>query len=1110
MRLTLLALAAAMLAAALMAPAASAERAFSQRFGQVARGDVRIAANSILSCITSDKHGGNTCPEARSGSGDLDNAAWDMEQIDTDLDITTFNSSTADLTLPAGATVLYAGLYWGADTTAGTSGVAAPTPTDLDHVLFKAPGALTYSTLTATTVDTDALRTTRYQGIADVTTLVQGAGSGTYTVANVQAGTGMDRYGGWALAVAYSVAGNPVKWVGLYDGFDSIGSGGAGAAATATLNGFSAPASGTVAADLGMVGYEGEIPHATTESLQVDGTAVGGGSRPATNPYNASITSLGTLVTTRNPSYTNNLGFDAGTIDVDGRVANNATSATVTFNSGLDLFLPGLLTLVTDTQATAPANTALPSISGTVHTGQTLTANDGTWSGTAPITYTRQWQRCNSSGASCVNIAGATGTTYTVLGSDTGSTFRVVVTATNVVGTASATSNASAVATGVPPANTAAPTISGTTQDGQTLTATNGTWSGTAPFTYAYQWRRCDSAGANCVNISGATSSTYVLGSADVGSTVRVVVTATNSGGSASSTSNQTAAITAVALSNTAAPAISGTPQHGQTLTATNGTWTGSTPITYAYQWRRCDSAGANCVSISGATSQTYVVQAADATSPASTIRVVVTATNPAGSASATSSQTAGVTGVAPANTALPTISGTPQQGQTLSATTGTWTGTTPITYAYQWRRCDSAGANCVNISGATGSTYAVQAADVTTPASTIRVVVTASNVAGSASATSGQTASVTAVAPANTALPTISGTPQHGQTLTASNGTWTGTTPLTYSHQWRRCDSAGANCVNISGATSSTYVAQQADVGGTVRVVVTATNSAGNASATSNQTSSVTAMPPANTALPTISGTPQHGQTLTATNGTWTGTTPISYSYQWRRCDSAGASCADISGATSQTYTAQQADVGGTVRVVVTATNAAGNAAATSAQTSSVAATAPVNTALPTISGTPQHGQTLTTTNGSWTGTTPITYSYQWQRCDASGANCSSIAGATSQTYAVQQADVTTPASTIRVVVFASNSAGMTPATSGQTSSVQATAPVNTALPTISGTPQHGQTLTATNGTWTGTAPITYTYQWRRCDASGASCADISGATGSTYAVQQADVTTP
>src|SRR5207248_675430 len=93
------------------------------------------------------------------------------------------------------------------------------------------------------------------------------------------------------------------------------------------------------------------------------------------------------------------------------------------------------------------------------------------------------------------------------------------------------------------PVNTSPPTISGIAVQGSTLTASPGTWSGTAPTTYAYQWRGCDSAGANCSDVAGATATTYLLGSADVGHTMRVVETATNSRGSVVASSNPTAVV---------------------------------------------------------------------------------------------------------------------------------------------------------------------------------------------------------------------------------------------------------------------------------------------------------------------------------------------------------------------------------------------------------------------------------------------------------------------------------------------------------------------------------------------------------------------------------------
>jgi Right handed beta helix region/PASTA domain len=95
------------------------------------------------------------------------------------------------------------------------------------------------------------------------------------------------------------------------------------------------------------------------------------------------------------------------------------------------------------------------------------------------------------------------------------------------------------------PTNSAVPTIAGTPKPGQTLTAVPGTWNGTAPIAYAYQWNSCDGAGASCVAMPAETTSTYLVSSSDAGSTFRVVVTASNVAGSASATSAATAVVQA-------------------------------------------------------------------------------------------------------------------------------------------------------------------------------------------------------------------------------------------------------------------------------------------------------------------------------------------------------------------------------------------------------------------------------------------------------------------------------------------------------------------------------------------------------------------------------------
>jgi hypothetical protein len=101
--------------------------------------------------------------------------------------------------------------------------------------------------------------------------------------------------------------------------------------------------------------------------------------------------------------------------------------------------------------------------------------------------------------------------------------------------------------------------------------------------------------------------------------------------------------------------------------------------------------------------------------------------------------------GTAPVNTVAPSITGQPQQGQVLTGSDGTWTGTQPITYARQWLRCDTGGGNCSPIGGATGSAYSITSSDVS---STIRFQVTGTNSAGSTSAQSAQTATITGGAP--------------------------------------------------------------------------------------------------------------------------------------------------------------------------------------------------------------------------------------------------------------------------------------------------------------------------------------------------------------------------
>jgi alpha-tubulin suppressor-like RCC1 family protein len=456
---------------------------------------------------------------------------------------------------------------------------------------------------------------------------------------------------------------------------------------------------------------------------------------------------------------------------------------------------------------------------------------------------------------------------------------------------------------------------------------------------------------------------------------------------------------------------------------------------------------------------------------------------------------------IPPANSALPTISGEAKDERTLSASAGSWSGTPTITYGYQWESCNATGESCSNISGATGASYMVAHEEV---GHTIRVKVTAKNSVGEASGSSAQTATVAASAPANTGLPVVSGEAKDERTLSASAGSWSGTPTITYAYQWESCNTAGEACSSISGATGASYTVAHEQVGHTLRVKATASNAAGESSASSAQTATVLASAPASIVLPVVSGEAKDERTLSASTGSWAGSPTITYGYQWESCNAAGEGCSSISGATGTSYTVAHEEVGHTIRITVTAKNSVGEASASSAQTATVAASAPANIVLPVVSGEARDERTLSASTGSWAGTPAITYGYQWESCDTAGEGCSSISGATEASYTVAHQEV---GHTLGVKVTASNAAGESSASSAQTATVAASAPVNTALPTISGEAKQGKTLTASTGSWTGTPPLSYAFQWQSCDSLGDSCLDVSGATSATHLLGASEI---
>ena len=571
----------------------------------------------------------------------------------------------------------------------------------------------------------------------------------------------------------------------------------------------------------------------------------------------------------------------------------------------------------------------------------------------------------------------------------------------------------------------------------------------------------------------------------------------------------------------TGAPTITGTAQVGQTLTA--GTTAimdddGLTSVSYTYQWIRT-AAGVD-TNISGATASTYTLVAAD---QGTTVKVRVSFTDDASKAETRTSAATAAVSAAPNTpaTGAPTITGTAQVGQTLTAGTTAIVdadGLTSVSYTYQWIRVATDNTE-TNISGATASTHTLVAADQGT---TIKVTVSFTDDASNAETlTSAATAAVAAApnTPA-TGAPTITGTAQVGQTLTAvttaimdANGL---TTP-SYTYQWIRVATDNTE-TNISGATASTYTLVAADQGTTIKVTVSFTDDASNAETrTSAATAAVAAAAntPA-TGAPTITGTAQVGQTLTAVTTAImdaNGLTTPSYTYQWIRVATDNTET-NISGATASTYTLVAADQGTTIKVTVSFTDDASNAETrTSAATAPVAAAANTPaTGAPTITGTATVGQTLTAgitaimdADGLTTVQAIGLYKFQWIRVATDNSE-TNIASATT-TYTLVAADQGT---TIKVTVSFTDDANNPETRTSAATAAVAAAPntLATGAPTITGTAQVGQTLTA--GTTAimdadGLTSVSYTYQWIRV-ATDNTETNISSATASTYTLVAAD----
>jgi RHS repeat-associated protein len=834
-----------------------------------------------------------------------------------------------------------------------------------------------------------------------------------------------------------------------------------------------------------------------------------------------------------------------------------------------------------------PVDATAPTISGSTEDEQELTAHAEDWTGLASIEFGYQWLRCNASGEACSDIAGADEPHYLVAHADVEHALRVEVTGTNTAGKGDAATSAQTAAIAArKPSNSAAPAISGTAEDGQTLSASTGSWSGTPTISYAYQWRRCDGAGEGCSDIAGATSSAYTATFEDVGYRLRVRVSATNAVGSSEATSSASAFVAPTPLTELGAASEFGTEGSGEGQFkepsavavgaegdifvldrgnariekfteagsylgqfGTEGSGDGqlSRPIALAV-----DGKGHVWVTDAGNerleefTEQGEFVRvageglvgAAEGIAIDRAGRVWVSATYRGHLAvfgeDGEHLKDVGTHGSEPGQIGEPEGLTVDASGHVLVADysnerveeydeAGEYVGefgspgggaghlASPFDVAIdaghvflsefgygRVQEFDEEG-NFIAQLGQSGSEPDELASPyglTVTPAHDLLI-------ADSSNSRILRLSPEAPAAPTVLSAPEIYGAPAVGSVYESSAGVWHGSPRRSYSFQWQRCNASGEECSDIEGATNSAYTVIESDLGSTVRVLVTATNSLGSAESASAP-SEVIVKPPVNTALPTISGTPQEGHELKADPGEWERAS--GYNYQWQRCNGLGEECTNVERGWEETYTPTEEDVGSTLRVIVTGWNGAGEASATSLASEVVQpSSAPTNTELPVVSGVAEVHQTLSAMPGSWHPSSSIFYAYQWQRCDEHGEGCESIDGAGSSSYVLTEADV---GYTIRATVMASNSVGSNTVSSEATDAVAApTPPSNTEAPTISGVFAIGRTVSAQKGTWsTLYPPLSYAYQWRRCNGAGESCSDIAGATSATYTLGAED----
>jgi len=273
----------------------------------------------------------------------------------------TRNSSTADLSLPAGTnTIKLARLYWGARVKKSDFDISQSANQKI-KIRFGTTGSYTeYSAaqLDKNTTGSGNSAVSQYQAYTDITTLIQNNGAGTYSVGNVAASVGSagsgGNYAGWCIVVVYeNLTSSVYNSVRVYDGFQQVYSGGAAQISSVTLTGLNVPSGPMDLRDakMGAMVWEGDA-NLKLDYLKINGTNFYNGLNAIDNPWNGTITDTGAHVTTKNPNYTNQMGLDIDQFYVGNGYGIQAGDSTVRleFGTEADQYFPGLFTFVIKTK----------------------------------------------------------------------------------------------------------------------------------------------------------------------------------------------------------------------------------------------------------------------------------------------------------------------------------------------------------------------------------------------------------------------------------------------------------------------------------------------------------------------------------------------------------------------------------------------------------------------------------------------------------------------------------------------------------------------------------------------------------------------------------------